>query len=68
MTVDGIRSWIGSSNWSSAYFHESRNIGLFFHGKTITGDLDRFFATMWTSQYAVVLDPDATYKMPRVAK
>lgn len=67
MTVDGARSWVGTSNWSGDYFHQSRNIGLFFRGETITADLDRFFSTVWTSTYASVLDPDAAYQPPRIA-
>jgi len=68
MTVDGARSWVGTSNWSGDYFHQSRNVGLFLRGAAITADLDRFFMTGWTSTYATVLDPEAAYQPPRIAQ
>lgn len=68
MTVDSDRSWLSTSNFSGEYFHNSRNISLFFTGASITGDLDRFFTTAWSSEYAQIVDPDADYQPARIAE
>jgi phosphatidylserine/phosphatidylglycerophosphate/cardiolipin synthase-like enzyme len=66
MTVDGRGAWIGTSNWSRDYFHSSRNVGLIVSGAPFVTDLDRVFDRIWTSEYAEVVDPDGTYKAPRL--
>lgn len=68
ITVDGARSWLSTSNFSGDYFHKSRNLSLFFAGARITDDLDRFFSTVWSSEYAYEVDPDASYQPPRIAE
>lgn len=67
MTVDGARSWVGTSNWSKDYFHDSRNVGLVVEGAAFAADLDRIFDRIWTSEYAETVDPDGTYE-PRKVK
>lgn len=66
MVVDGERTWIGTSNWERGYFHQSRNMGLVIDGAPFAKQLERFFATGWTSDYAEPLDPDAEYTPPRI--
>ncbi len=65
MSVDGQHAWIGTSNWSGDYFHQSRNMGFVFEGAAITNDVDAFFERTWHSEYAHVVDPKATYEPPR---
>ncbi len=65
LTVDGNTLWIGTSNWSRGYFHESRNISLFFRGPGATRDPDRFFNLSWHGPYAETVDPAAEYAPPK---
>jgi phosphatidylserine/phosphatidylglycerophosphate/cardiolipin synthase-like enzyme len=66
MVVDGRRAWIGTSNWERDYFAASRNLGLIVDGKFLGEKLERYFATMWNSEYAQRVDPSATYSAPRI--
>ena len=65
LTVDGKGLWIGTSNWSRDYFHNSRNISLFFLGQGAPTLPDRFFNQSWHSQYAEVVEPAGQYEPPR---
>jgi hypothetical protein len=65
LTVDGRTLWIGTSNWSRGYFHNSRNISLFFRGLGATRDPDRFFNLSWHGPYAEIVDPAGDYEPPR---
>ncbi|MCK9996696.1 MAG: hypothetical protein KAH56_10520, partial [Candidatus Krumholzibacteria bacterium] len=65
LTVDGHNLWIGTSNWSRGYFHQSRNISLFFRGPGATRDPDRFFNLSWHGPYAETVDPAAEYSPPK---
>jgi phosphatidylserine/phosphatidylglycerophosphate/cardiolipin synthase-like enzyme len=66
LIVDGARGWLGTSNWEADYFTKSRNVGAIIEDPAIAGQLARFFTTLWTSRYAVPVDPDATYTPPRI--
>lgn len=66
--VDGLRAWVGTSNWSRDYFEKSRNVGVFVDGKPFAGRLAAFFEDGWASAYAEVVDPDGDYAEPRVAQ
>ncbi len=66
LVVDVETSWIGTSNWSRGYFHESRNVGLILEGKAPSERLDRFFLDGWDGDYAELVDPEAEYEAPRV--
>ncbi len=65
LTVDSNTLWIGTSNWSRGYFHDSRNISLFFRGPGATRDPDRFFNLSWNGPYAETVDPAAEYAPPK---
>jgi phosphatidylserine/phosphatidylglycerophosphate/cardiolipin synthase-like enzyme len=66
MVVDGLNSWVGTSNWSGDYFYKSRNVGIVVEGASFAQDVARFFETTWDSNYAYDLDPDAKYEPPRI--
>jgi len=66
LVVDGVRGWLGTSNWEREYFYESRNLGLAIDDAAIARQLERFFAA--TRRYATRVDPDATYQPPRIAE
>jgi len=68
VVVDGRRSWIGTSNWAWGYFHNSRNVGLQVHGRAFAAALDAYFERGWTDKGAAVVDPDADYPRPRIAR
>jgi phosphatidylserine/phosphatidylglycerophosphate/cardiolipin synthase-like enzyme len=65
LTVDGKAAWVGTSNWSRDYFHNSRNISLFFKGAGAAGPLEKFFAKSWNSQYTETVDLGAEYAPPK---
>ena len=65
LTVDGHLLWIGTSNWSRGYFHDSRNVSLFFRGPGATRDPDRFFYLSWNGPYTETVDPNAEYAPPK---
>lgn len=66
LVVDGVRGWLGTSNWEKSYFYNSRNLGLLIDEPTLARQLDRFFTTQWQSPYATPIDPDARYVAPRI--
>lgn len=65
LTVDGRACWIGTSNWSRDYFHDSRNLGLILLGEGAPRDPDRFFDLSWRGPYAEPVDPCGRYVAPR---
>jgi phosphatidylserine/phosphatidylglycerophosphate/cardiolipin synthase-like enzyme len=65
LTVDGQGLWIGTSNWSRDYFHNSRNLSLFLLGPGATVDPDRFFNRSWHSSYAETMTGAGHYEEPR---
>ena len=65
LTVDGRGLWIGTSNWSRDYFHESRNISVFLLGAGAPADPDRFFNLSWHSAYAEEVTAAGEYSPPR---
>lgn len=66
MVVDGMRGWVGTSNWERDYFYQSRNVGLILEDEALAKQLAMFFATAWRSPLAAPVDPAATYVAPRV--
>lgn len=68
LVVDGVRGWLGTSNWEADYFTRSRNVGLLVDDPALARQLARFFASLWDSSYAVPVDPAATYTPPRIAE
>ena len=65
MTVDGKLAWVGTSNWSRDYFHQSRNVSLFLSGEGAAGQLDHFFELGWHGPYTETVDPCGDYRPPR---
>lgn len=65
LTVDGRAAWVGTSNWSRDYFHDSRNISLLLHGEGAARQLDAFFAGSWDGPYTEVVSPCGDYQPPR---
>ncbi|MFO0578637.1 MAG: phospholipase D-like domain-containing protein [Polyangia bacterium] len=51
----GTKAWIGTSNWEGKYFYQSRNVGVFLDGSTLTQRLAAVFAASFSSRYARVL-------------
>lgn len=68
MTVDGERAWVGTSNWESGYFHESRNVGLLVEGAAFASRLDEYFRKGWENSYSETVDPSSEYEAPRVGE
>lgn len=68
LVTDGRAAWIGTSNWESDYFHESRNVGVVVQSGRIGAVLSRFFEDGWGSPYAYDVDPLAEYAAPRIGE
>lgn len=66
MVADRERGWIGTSNWSRDYFHESRNLGLLFRGRGLGEPLARWFETGWSGGHTEPVSPCGEYQPPRI--
>jgi phosphatidylserine/phosphatidylglycerophosphate/cardiolipin synthase-like enzyme len=66
LVVDARAAWLGSSNWEKDYFFASRNVGLIVEGGDVPGRLDEYFLRAWSSDYAELVEPGATYEAPRI--
>ena len=47
LVVDSAQAWLGTSNWSRGYFHDSRNYGLIVLSGPIPERLDRLYEFDW---------------------
>lgn len=68
LVADGKACWVGTSNWESDYFFESRNVGVVIEGRAFAGRVDAWFARNWDSPYASEVDACATYPSPRIGE
>ncbi len=66
LAADRTASWVGTSNWSRDYFHESRNLSVFVQGEAFTGDLIRFFERGWNAPHMEPVNPCGDYAPPRI--
>jgi phosphatidylserine/phosphatidylglycerophosphate/cardiolipin synthase-like enzyme len=64
LLVDGVRGWLGTSNWEREYFYQSRNVAVLVEDAVVVGQMDAFFEDAWA--HGVRVDPDATYTPPRI--
>ncbi|HUX22003.1 MAG TPA: phospholipase D-like domain-containing protein, partial [Spirochaetia bacterium] len=67
LLVDESKTWIATGNWSSNYFHVSRNLAIVFDEDGISATVSRIFNRSWNSEYAALLDPCRSYSPPEVA-
>ena len=67
LVVDSSACWVGTSNWESDYFLQSRNVGVIVEGKSFAGRVDAWFERNWGSPYAADVDPCAVYQPPRTS-
>jgi phosphatidylserine/phosphatidylglycerophosphate/cardiolipin synthase-like enzyme len=61
MVVDRRLAWVGTSNWECGYFHQCRDVSLFFDGALINRQLRRGFDFEWNGPYAAPLELDRDY-------
>jgi phosphatidylserine/phosphatidylglycerophosphate/cardiolipin synthase-like enzyme len=66
MRVDESISWVGTSNWGKRYFYDSRNIEVVTHIPKVAIKLDALFNDLWTSKYAIPIEPAKIYNPPRI--
>ena len=52
MVVDGVRLWIGTSNWEGDYFTKTRNVSVFVEGGAVPSQVERIFDGAAASTYA----------------
>lgn len=71
LVADDDACWVGTSNGSRDYFHESRNVSLFFRGRPgqgVAADLIAFFEAGWSGPYAEPVSPCGEYAPPRIGE
>ncbi len=68
LVVDGHMSWLGTSNWSWVYFHQSRNVGVLVDGRGFAATLDRIFERLWDNDGAAVVKLKGDYPPPRISR
>ena len=51
LVIDGVRGWIGTSNWEYSYFATSRDMGLVYAGKGLGERARYFFERDWNGPY-----------------
>ncbi len=61
LVVDGRHLALGTSNWEEGYFTESRNVELVFRESPLAAQAARIHDRLWTSAYALGLDPTKAY-------
>lgn len=67
MVVDSQYTWMGTSNWSWSYFHNSRNIGLIIKNRSLNQKTHRIFSRSWDSSYCRDLDISRDYSPPKIS-
>jgi phosphatidylserine/phosphatidylglycerophosphate/cardiolipin synthase-like enzyme len=67
MVVDSEFLWLGTSNWSWSYFHNSRNLGLVIQSSKANKTVHEIFWKSWTSAYCETLDPGREYTPPQIS-
>ena len=66
LVVDGRHLALGTSNWEEGYFTESRNVELVFRESPLAAQAARIHDRLWTSAYALGLDPTKAYARRKV--
>jgi phosphatidylserine/phosphatidylglycerophosphate/cardiolipin synthase-like enzyme len=64
--ADGVRAWLGTSNWERDYFYASRNAAIFIEGGDVPARLERFFVELRDSPYSTKVDACAHYEPPKI--
>lgn len=65
MTIDGQKTWVGTSNWSGGYLDNSRNLEIVLQNPAMTDRVDALYAQLWDSAYAQPIQLDKDYPTPR---
>jgi phosphatidylserine/phosphatidylglycerophosphate/cardiolipin synthase-like enzyme len=61
VVVDGVSTWIGTSNWGPGYFETSRNIAVTIRNRSIAGKVQGLFEVGWTDASAIPVTRDGVY-------
>jgi len=65
MVVDGRTLWVGTSNWSADYFHNSRNVEMVVDSDSLAQRMWRVFYDDWNGSYTYPLRVDVDYLPPK---
>ncbi len=57
MVVDDTLAWVGTENWTPAYFVSSRNVGVMLRDQPTLATLAAIFQQVWDSAYVTSLAP-----------
>jgi phosphatidylserine/phosphatidylglycerophosphate/cardiolipin synthase-like enzyme len=67
MIVDSDQIWLGTSNWSWSYFHNSRNLGLVLTNQKVNQTVHDIFQKSWNSPYCQTIDICREYIPPVIS-
>jgi len=67
MVVDAKTLWLGTSNWSWSYFHNSRNLGLVISSQKVNQTVHDIFQKSWDSPYCQTVDICREYTPPVIS-
>ncbi len=65
MVVDGAALWLSTSNWSSGYFLNTRNVDFVINMRDQAQEALITFDKVWTAPYTVPVDVNRAYPRPR---
>lgn len=68
LLVDGIKCWLGTSNWEKSYFYSGRNIGVVIENRKIVQKLRDIYLMSWDGPYSYLIKPEVEYAPPRVGE
>ena len=61
LVLDGMRCWLGTSNWEKSYFYACRNLGIVIQKGKIPGQLESIFNKSWNGDYTHLITPEGNY-------
>lgn len=65
MVVDGKDTWVGTSNWSSGYFTNTRGVEMIFRDNgQLAKQASEVIRTLWDSEYSQPVDQGKSYVPP----
>lgn len=66
LIVDERILWLGTANWEPEMFLGSRNVELIIRRPAVAQQGARIFHSLWSSPYAVPVEPQQEYTPPRI--
>jgi phosphatidylserine/phosphatidylglycerophosphate/cardiolipin synthase-like enzyme len=68
MVIDKKTLWVGTSNWSKDYFHNSRNVEIVVESEPLAQRMWDLFYFSWNGKYTYPIRVDVDYLPPRIGE